>query len=60
MLVLTRKEGEALVIDEEIEIHVLTIENNHVKIGIDAPKHISIHRKEIHLKINDPTDGNKI
>jgi carbon storage regulator len=52
MLVLTRSVGERLIIkDGEIKIDVLEVKGNQVRIGIDAPKHISIHREEIYNRI---------
>ncbi len=48
MLVLTRKTKEAIRIGEEIEISILGIEGDQVKIGISAPKSVEIHRKEIY------------
>ncbi|MTH55061.1 carbon storage regulator CsrA [Bacillus mangrovi] len=51
MLVLTRKLNEAIQIGEEIEISVVSIQDGQVKLGINAPKHIEIHRKEIYLSI---------
>ena len=51
MLILQRKVEESIVINENIEIKILEIMDGKVKIGIDAPKHISIHRKEIFLEI---------
>ncbi|MGD6967707.1 carbon storage regulator CsrA [Rossellomorea vietnamensis] len=51
MLVLTRKTGEAIRIGDEIEIMVLSIKGDQIKLGIDAPKNIDIHRKEIYLSI---------
>ncbi|MET3682990.1 carbon storage regulator [Alkalibacillus flavidus] len=51
MLVLTRKEGEAIQINDDIEIKVLSIEGDQIKLGIDAPKHVDIHRKEIYQQI---------
>ncbi len=59
MLVLTRSEGEALVIGEDIEIHVISIKGGQVKIGIDAPRSVSVHRKEVELKIDKEANGNK-
>ncbi|WP_138496173.1 carbon storage regulator CsrA [Paenibacillus pinistramenti] len=47
MLVLSRKKGETLVIDENIEITVLAIDGETVKLGISAPKNVDIYRKEI-------------
>lgn len=51
MLVLTRKTGQKLIIANEIEITVLETKGEAVKIGIDAPKHISIYREEIYEEI---------
>lgn len=52
MLVLTRSVGERLIInDGEIKLNVLEVKGNQVRIGIDAPKHISIHREEIYERI---------
>ena len=52
MLVLTRSVGERLIINNgEICLNVLEIKGNQVRIGIDAPKNISIHREEIYTRI---------
>ncbi|MBB5324268.1 carbon storage regulator [Anoxybacillus tepidamans] len=51
MLVLTRKLKEVIQIGDDIEITVLAIQGDQVKIGIHAPKHIDIHRKEVYLAI---------
>ena len=51
MLALTRKKGEALVVNNNIEITVLDVKGDQVKIGIQAPKEVSIYRKEIYLQI---------
>ncbi len=51
MLILTRKVSETLIIGDNITITVLGISGNQVRIGINAPKDISIHRKEIYIKI---------
>jgi carbon storage regulator len=51
MLVLTRKLKEAIQIGDDIEITVLAISGDQVKLGINAPKHVEIHRKEIYLAI---------
>ena len=51
MLALTRKEGEALVINNNIEITVLEIRGDQVKVGISAPKDVPVYRKEVYLQI---------
>jgi len=51
MLVLTRKVGESIRIGKDITITVVESDGNHIKIGIDAPKSISVHREEIYKKI---------
>ena len=51
MLVVTRKLEESIVIGNEIEVVVLRIDKNAVRIGIQAPRHISVHRKEIFEEI---------
>ncbi|GAE33033.1 carbon storage regulator CsrA [Halalkalibacter akibai] len=53
MLVLSRKLKQAIQIADDIEIKILAIEGDQVKIGIDAPKHIEIHRKEVFLAIQE-------
>ncbi len=51
MLVLTRKTNESIIIQDNIEICVVNVDRDRVKIGIQAPKEISIHRAEIYEKI---------
>ena len=53
MLALSRKKNEALVINNDIEITVLDIRGDQVKIGISAPKDVPIYRKEIYLQIQE-------
>jgi carbon storage regulator len=47
MLVFTRKKGESLVIGNEIEVTILSVGTGNVKVGISAPRHISVHRHEV-------------
>ena len=51
MLILTRRVGEALMIGEHVSVTVLGVKGNQVRVGINAPKDISIHREEIFLRI---------
>lgn len=53
MLVITRKKGESLMIGDDIEITVSKIEDGSVKIGISAPKNVSILRKELYKEVED-------
>lgn len=51
MLILTRKKDESLIIDGNIEIRIVSLDDGKVKIGIDAPREVEIHRKEVFEKI---------
>ena len=53
MLVLGRKKGETIIINDDIEITVTSIEGDMVRLGIDAPKQVTIHRKEVYLEIQE-------
>lgn len=57
MLVLSRKKGESIVISEEIEVTVLSVEGDTVKLGIKAPKQIEIFRKEILASVQENNQG---
>ncbi|PCH58895.1 MAG: carbon storage regulator [Burkholderiaceae bacterium] len=52
MLILTRKDNESLFIGDDIEITVLSVKGNQVRIGINAPKDIDVHREEVYRRIN--------
>ncbi len=60
MLVLTRRAGESIMIDDDIELKVLKIRGSQVHLGIDAPKRAAVHRKEVWIRIQNEaeTDDN--
>lgn len=51
MLILTRRVGETLIIGDDVNITVLGVKGNQVRLGINAPKTVSVHREEIYLRI---------
>mgnify|MGYP001362341550 CR=1 FL=1 len=53
MLILSRKKGEAIKIGDDIEITVIAVQGDQVKIGIDAPKTVEVYRKEIYEQIQE-------
>ena len=56
MLVLTRRAGESIMIDDDIELKVLKIRGSQVHLGIEAPKQAAVHRKEVWLRIQTEGD----
>ena len=57
MLALTRKKGESLVVNTNIEITVLEIRGDQIKIGISAPKNVPVYRKEVYLQIQKENEA---
>ena len=56
MLILTRRVGESLMIGDDINVTVLSIRGNQVRIGVNAPKNVSVHREEIYERIRHEGD----
>lgn len=57
MLVLSRRLGETLIIGDDVKITVLGISGNQVRLGIAAPKEVSVHREEVYRRIQDEIQG---
>ncbi len=52
MLILTRRIGETLMVGDDVKVTVLGVNGNQVRIGVDAPKNVEVHREEIYQRIN--------
>ncbi len=58
MLILTRRVGETLMVGDEVTVTVLGVKGNQVRIGVNAPKDVSVHREEIYQRIQkEKTDA---
>lgn len=51
MLVLSRKQGESIIIGNDIVVTVLEVRPDHIRLGIDAPRSVSVHREEVYLEV---------
>ena len=62
MLILTRRIGETLMVGDEVTVTVLGIKGNQVRIGVNAPRDISVHREEIYerIKAEQAAEGNTV
>jgi carbon storage regulator len=56
MLILTRRVGETLVIGDEVNVTVLGVRGNQVRLGVNAPKEVAVHREEIYQRIQKEND----
>jgi carbon storage regulator len=57
MLILTRRVGETVMIGNEVTVTVLGVKGNQVRIGVNAPKDVAVHREEIYVRIKREVDG---
>lgn len=57
MLILTRRIGETIIIGDNVHITVLGVKGNQVRIGVNAPKDVSVHREEIYQRIQNEKTG---
>ncbi|MBV6415835.1 MAG: Translational regulator CsrA [Steroidobacteraceae bacterium] len=57
MLILTRRVGEAVMIGDEVTVTVLGVKGNQVRVGVNAPKNVSVHREEIYERIQREEKG---
>jgi len=60
MLILTRRVGETLMIGDDVTVTVLGVKGNQVRIGINAPKDVSVHREEIYERIKAEQGGGSV
>ncbi|MCO2386847.1 carbon storage regulator CsrA [Pseudomonas aeruginosa] len=56
MLILTRRVGETLMVGDDVTVTVLRVKGNQVRIGVNAPKEVAVHREEIYQRIQKEKD----
>lgn len=57
MLALTRKKGESIILNNDIEISILELRGDQVKVGVNAPKEVPVYRKEVYLQIQKENEA---
>jgi carbon storage regulator len=60
MLILTRRVGETVMIGDDVTITVLGVKGNQVRVGINAPKHVAVHREEIYERIKREQNSEEV
>ncbi len=58
MLILTRRSGEAVIVGDNVRIAVLDIRGNQVRLGVEAPREVTVHREEVYRRIVEEHGGN--
>ena len=59
MLILTRRIGETVVIGDDISVTILGVKGNQIRVGISAPKNVSVHREEVYRKLKSEAPAQK-
>ena len=57
MLILSRRPGEVIKIGDNVEVCVIAIEGRHVRLGVQAPREVPVHREEVHKRIQEENDN---